>query len=269
VRRLGLRSIVLALIAIGVSAAPAAETALDILRRRLDLETGARRWTDRHEVLTMRMLGPGRDEGRVFAIDSYEKRFADGRSATVAFLKAPPDVQGTAFLAIRDRTAPLQQWLYLPFAKAPRRVTRPAGEAFMGSDLTYGDVDLLRAIATWSENDVTATLAGKEEVDGVPTVVLALVPKQADIEYPRVIVWLGAGDLIARRIDLRTGEADTRKRVWQTDVRDAAGIPIPRKVTVETVAAGTRTEIAVTEVAVNEGLDDALFTQSALERGRP
>ena len=217
----------------------------------------------------MKLVGAGRDEGRVVDIDSYERRSADGRSATVAFLRAPADVQGTAFLGVRDAGQPAQQWLYLPWSRNTRRIARPAGEAFMGSDLTYVDIELLREMPTWSENDATPRLLRQEDVDGVPAHVIALVPKRADAPYPRVVVWLGVPDLIARRIDLHDGESDVRKRIRQSDIREIAGIPVARRIEIETVAAKTRTEISVIDVRLNQGLDESLFTKAALERGGP
>jgi outer membrane lipoprotein-sorting protein len=266
--RLALRSLALALVAIGGSVPPAAgETAADILALRRQLESGARRWTDRHETMKMRLFGAGRDEDRVLEIDSYEKRFGDGRTATIAFIMAPVDVRGTALLGERDAGQPSRQWLYLPWSKKTRRITRPAGESFMGSDLTYGDVDLLRELPSWSENEADASLLPPEVVDGVSSHVLALVPKRKDIEYSRVVLWLGTNDLIARRIDLHDGGRDARKRVIQRDVRETRGVPVARVIEVETLAARTRTEISVTDVAFDQGLEDTLFTQDALPRG--
>lgn len=258
----------LALMLIAVDGSPAsAETATDILRRRHDLEAGSRRWTDRHDTLTMKLIGPDRDENRVVQIDSYEKRFSDGRSASIAFLRAPMDVQGTAFLGLRNPGEPARQWLYLPWSRNTRRIARPAAESFMGSDLSYGDVDLLRDIPMWSENDTTAKLLGEESEDGVRSHVIALVPKRGDIAYAQVVVWLGVSDLVARRIDLHGTETEVRKRVRQKDIRDAAGIPIPRRIEVEALGPRTRTEITVTDVRVNQGLEDAFFTQESLARG--
>lgn len=217
----------------------------------------------------MTLIGDGRDENRVLTIDSYEKRFPDGRSATVAFLRAPADLQGTAFLALRGPGEPPRQWLYLPWSKNTRRIGRPAAESFMGSDLSYSDVDLLREMPTWSESEANASLLREDVVDGVPSLVVALAPKRSDIEYARVVVWLGTSDLIARRIDLHDREANVRKRLRQTDIRDIAGIPIPREIEIETLGTGSKTHIFVTDVLLNQGLDEALFTQAALERGGP
>jgi outer membrane lipoprotein-sorting protein len=262
------RSFALALAATGVWALPSAgQTAEEVLARRRELEAGAYRWTDRHQTMKMRLLGGGRDERRVLEIDSYDKRFGDGRSATVVFISAPSDVEGTAFLGERRAGQPSQQWLYLPWAKKTRRITRPASESFMGSDLTYGDVDLLRELPSWSGNDAEASLLPREAVDGVASHVLVLVPKRKDIEYARVVVWLGTADLIARRIDLHADGKDARKRILQKDVRAAGSVPVPRTIEVETLATRTRTEIAVTDVVFDQGLDDALFTQPALPRG--
>lgn len=259
----------LLLLATLVAAPPApAETAQDILGRRRALEEGAHRWTDRHETMKMRLVGEGRDEGRVLDIDSYEKRSADGRSSAVAFLRAPADVRGTAFLRVRDAGQPSQQWIYLPWSRSTRRVARPSGEAFMGSDLSYVDIELLRDMPTWPEKEVTARLLRQEDVDGVPSHVVSIVPRQSETHYVQVVVWLGVRDLIARRIDLHD-ETSVQKRIHQSDIRDAGGIPIPRKIEIETLAAKTKTEIVVADVRLNEGLDESLFTKAALERGAP
>lgn len=267
-RRFAFSSFALALVVAGASVLPAAaQTAEDILARRRELEAGAYRWTDRHQTMKMRLLGGSRDESRVLEIESYEKRFDDGRSATASFIRAPVDVEGTAFLGERQPGQPSRQWLYVPWAKKTRRITRPAGESFMGSDLSYGDVDLLRELPTWSEKEADVSLLPQEVVDGVPSHVLVLVPKRQDIEYARVTLWLGTADLIARRIDLHADGKDARKRILQKDVRAAGSVLVPRRIEVETLAARTRTEISVTDVAFDQRLDEALFTQQALQRG--
>ena len=262
------------------SSAPASESARQILDRQRALDDGERRWSDRHQRLTMEVIAAERS-GRVLTVDLFDKKVAGDEQRTMAFFSSPASAKGTAFLAITHPDRPADQWLYLPEFRRARRIGGAARTSgFVGTDFTYHDLDLLAEMPHWTEADAASSLRGEETVDGVPCHVIELAPRRADIGYERIMVWLGRDDLVVRRVEFYEqapsagwlglgggGSAQPLRRITQSEVRRVGSIPVPFRAEVQTPAAGTRTVVTFAAVAFDQGLPDDLFTQPALEWG--
>lgn len=243
-----------------------AATAREILDQRKALENGARKWDDRQYVMTIKITGRGAERTR--QLEAYEKRYPQDQRKTVIFFQAPAEVKGTALLSVTKPTGPADQSLYLPELQRVRLVTgRSRNESFVGTDLTYGDLDLIQEVVNWTDADTSTSLRGEENVDGIPTWVIEFTPKREDVAYKKIVVWLGKDDLVSRRIELFTDGDEPKKRVQQSDVKVLSDIPVAHKVVVETLGAGTRTTMDLADVKYNQQLEDDLFTTRALERG--
>jgi hypothetical protein len=249
------------------SAAPAAETARQILDRRKALEDGPHHWTDRHQRMKLTIVDKRGGE-RVRELEVYERRYPGDESKTIVFFQAPAEVKGTGFLAFTHKGRPADQWLYLPELQRVRQITaRTRNESFMGTDFSYHDLDLIQEMASWSEDDATSRRRDDETVDGRPTHVIELAPRREDIGYARIVLWLGTDDLVPRRLEFYGDDTAPKKRVGQSEVRAVGPIPTAHRMRVETLATGSHTSIEVSDVQFNQGLEDDLFSQRFLERG--
>ncbi len=263
--RRGIASVVL-VGALCIASVAAAETARDILDRAKQLNDTTRRWDDRHQ--RMKLVITGRGGERVRELELFERKEGAGEQKSIVFFSAPAEVKGTGFLAFTHRGAPADQWLYLPELQRVRQITaRNRNESFVGTDLSYRDLDLLTDMPDWTDADAHATLRGEETVDGVPSYVIEQTPQRDDIGYKKVVVWLGKDDLVYRRIEFWEDDAAPTKRIGQRDIRNEGTIPVAHDVLVETPAKGTKTAITISDVQLNQKLADDLFTQRALERG--
>lgn len=253
-----------------LAAAPvtqAAETAREILDRRKALDDTARKWTDRHERLAM-TVRDGRGGERQRGLQLYERRLPGDERQTIVFFESPAEVKGVGFLSYTHTGRPAEQWLYLPELKRVRQITpRSRTESFVGTDLSYQDLDIIQEMSAWSEDDARSSLRGEETVDGVATHVIELSPQRDDIGYRRIVLWLGREDLMPRRLEFYGEDAEPVKRITQRDVHQVGTIPVARSVEVETPAKGSKTAIVSSDAAFDVGLEEALFTQRALERG--
>lgn len=274
-------AVALAVLALVAAPAVAQETARQILDRAKALDDTERHWTDRYQRMQMQIHGGQGKRER--DLEVYERKYSDGLQKAIVFLRAPAEVKDIGFLAFTPKGRSAEQWLYLPTYKRVRKITAAArGERFVGTDLTYRDLDTLSGMISWTESEARSTLLSAESVDGTPCHVLELAPQRADIEYKRLVVWLGRDDLVPRQVELYetagagwwsklTGggrsETPPHKRVRQHDIQTVGAIPVARKIEVETPAAGTRTLISVVEVKFNQNLPDELFTQQTLQRG--
>ncbi len=263
------RSLLLAALAVAtcVAAGHAAETARQILDRRKALDDGPRHWSDRHEKLTLRIVG--RTGERVRELEVYDRREPGDEQKTILWFLSPAEVKGTAFLAYTHKGKPADQWLYLPELQRVRQITaRTRNESFVGTDLSYHDLDLIQEMPSWSEEDARSSLKGEETIDGVGTHVIELAPVREDIGYKRIVLWLGKDDLVPRRLEFWDGDGDApKKRIAQSDVRTIGAIPVAQHLQVDTPGAGTHTAIDIADVQFNQNLEPDLFTQRALERG--
>jgi outer membrane lipoprotein-sorting protein len=245
------------------------ETAREILDRRKALEDGARHWNDRHQRMKFRIVDKRGGE-RVRELELYERREKDDESKTIVFFLAPAEVKGTGFLAFNHKGKPADQWLYLPELQRVRQITaRTRNESFVGTDLSYHDLDLIQEMASWQEADARSNLKGEEAVGGTPSHVIELTPQREDIGYKKIVLVLGKEDLVPRRLEFYEDGDQPKKRVQQSEIKNVGAIPVPYKIDVETPANGTRTVIEIADVQFNQKPADDLFTQRALERGGP
>jgi hypothetical protein len=246
----------------------AGESAREILDRRKALDDTTRKWTDRQEHLKM-TVRDARGGERQRELTLYERRLPDGERQTIVFFQSPSEVKGTGFLAYTHKGQPAEQWLYLPELNRTRQITpRSRTESFVGTDLSYQDLDIIQEMSSWSEADARSSLRGEETVDGVPTHVIELEPQRAGIEYKKIVLWLGRDDLAPRRLEFYDEGSEPVKRLQQRDLRDVGTIPVAQHVEVETPAKGSKTVIESSGAAFDQHLEPELFEKGALERGR-
>ena len=263
-----MRSRAVALLMVLVAApVSAAETARQILDRRKALEDTTRHWNDRQERMKFRIVDRRGGE-RVRELDIFEKRYPDDEQKTILFFLAPAEVKGTGFLAYTHKGRPADQWLYLPELKRIRQITaRTRNESFVGTDLSYHDLDIIQEMPSWTENDARSNLKGEETVDGVGTHVVELTPQREDIGYKRIVLWLGRDDVVPRRLELYEDATEPKKRIDQAEIRTIGEIPVAHRIEAATPGNGSKTVIEISDVKFNQKLEDDLFTQRYLERG--
>jgi outer membrane lipoprotein-sorting protein len=243
------------------------ETAREILDRRKALDDTTRHWDDRHEKLKMTMVDRHGGE-RLREMEIYDRREPGDEQKTILFFLAPAEVKGTGFLAFTHKGRAADQWIYLPELQRVRQITaRTRNESFMGTDLSYHDLDLIQEMSSWNEDDARSSLRGDEAVDGTSCHVIELAPRREDIGYKKIVLWLGHEDLVPRQLELWEDGSEPKKRIKQADVRAVGAIPVAYHVEAATPAGGSHTVIELGEVQFNQKLDPELFTQRNLERG--
>jgi hypothetical protein len=260
-------ALVLPLLYLGLAGTVRADPAREILDRRKTLDDTTRHWDDRHVRMTFKITDR-RGSERNRDLELYERREPGDERKTIVFFLAPAEVKGTGFLAFTHHGKPADQWLYLPELKRVRQITAHSrNESFVGTDLSYHDLDLLNEMSAWTEADAGATLKGEEVVEGTPTYVIEYTPHRDDIGYTRVGLWLGKDDLVPRRVEFWEDAAEPKKRILQRDIRNVGAVPVAYRVDVETPAAGSKTAIDSSDVQFDLKLEPDLFEQRYLERG--
>ncbi len=212
-------------------------------------------------------------EGRVKRSE-YLRFWKDYRGAEdvadkmLLFTIFPPDARGSAFMRVAyeyELQRPVDQWIYLPLLKKIRRVTiRDPGDSFLNSNLTYADVSP-RPI----EADEHRYL-GTTSVEGVNFHVVESVPKEKRPLYSKRVFWYLATedreDCVTSRIDYYDPAGALLKEQfikWQR----IAGAWMWERALVRSQVNGTASVFELSNMRVNTGLDDSLFSARSLERG--
>jgi hypothetical protein len=102
---------------------------------------------------------------------------------------SPADVQGTSILVYDYESKPDDVWIYLPALRKTRRiVSSQKAQSFMGSEFSYGDLNIPAL------DDFDYKLVKEEAVKGEPCWVIDLTPKSKDVAesdgYSKKTYWV-------------------------------------------------------------------------------
>ncbi len=175
----------------------------------------------------------------------------------------PPDSRGISFLiwdySKENKTDDL--WLYLPALRMVRRISaQDQNDAFLGSDLTFGDMGQRRL----DEDD--HKLLREEGYLGTQTYVVESVPKEKESIYSKKVSWISKDNWTVLKIDYYDRNAKLLKKQmieWQS----LDNFSVWKKTEVINVQNGHKTIFEVSDLHVNGGLQDEDFTERSLKTG--
>lgn len=183
------------------------------------------------------------------------------------FTTYPPEAKGAAFMrvAYTERDKPVDQWIYLPALKKIRRVSiRDPGDSFLNSNLTYADVSR-RAL----EDDEHKYL-GTQQVEGLSFYIVESTPKETTPLYGKRVFWFlktkNWDECVNTRIDYYDSNGDLLKDQfikWQR----VGNAWIWDRVLVRSRRTLSASIFQLSEIRINAGVNDELFTARSLERG--
>ena len=180
----------------------------------------------------------------------------------------PRDAKGTTFMRWEYPRAAQklpEQWLYAPQNRILRRVSvKDPGESFLGTTLTLGDIAI-----RWPDQD-QHKLLGIERSYAGELYVVESVPREEGALYSRVVnfyaktpTWDDCVKVQAVFYDPRGIQQKTQKLQWQR-INNAW---IWSHVEVLNTQNEQVSIFDVTDVQVNPGLNEELFTERNLKRG--
>lgn len=189
-----------------------------------------------------------------------------GRCHAVVRVQEPPYLRGTTLLSVENPGRANDQFLFLPSLGRARRISSGRRrDAFLGTDLSYEDLERRRV----SDYEI---LGGRQARIGEDLVQVVLAAPRFPVGYERVEFWVARRDASILEIRYyRNGTASAEKviRAPREAIHTISGRLIPTRMEAEDRNRGTRTELRFTDVRIRHDLDDALFTVTALESGRP
>lgn len=248
------------------SAEIAQPDAQDLMQRSSD----AGRVEDSQAKTVFRLISSS-GKVRIQDAETFTRRNREtGETSRLARFLTPSDVKGMTVLTVEQPTRDDDIWLYLPALGKVRRLQgNNKREAYMGTDLSYGDV-IGHEPEEWSH-----TLLGGEVIDGVPCWIVESKPKTDAVAnasgYSKRVNWLRADNAVMVRAELYDNAGGLLKRITQKNIVDVANAPArwqAMTIAVENVRTRHRTEIDISEYRANLGLAPELFSPRALERAR-
>lgn len=263
-----MRYTVIAAIAILAAVAPAgATTARELLDQTRQLAQTTRKWTDRVQRLTLRIVDHrGGERHRELVINL--KKYPEDRNRSIVFFESPPEVKGVGFLQWADPHAKDEQWLYLPELKRVRQISAGAKhESFVGTDFSYDDLAIIGEITDWTDADAHTNLVRDEALDGRACHVIEFTPTGKDLTYGKVIAWLTADDLVIVKFEMDDKSGRLEKVLTLSDIRTLGPIPTAFHMEMKNQQSGSHTVVDFSEVKYDTGLADEMFTERALEHG--
>jgi outer membrane lipoprotein-sorting protein len=229
-------------------------------------KNGFSTWKDRKGGATMDTYDHG-TLTRTRDMNIIEQTDPRGEHRTFLVFTSPSDVQGTRFLHLSPRGDQDQQWLWTPQTRRTRRLgDAQRDENFFGTDLSYRDLEMLVRIQQWNDDEATATLVGEETVDGHPSYVVELKPKNDEFAYTKYKLWFGKDDLLLWRLDVYEDDQTVLKRIEPTDYQKIGNYQTAMRAKVSNVTADTRTDFKMRDVKYDTGVSDAQFSISALDK---
>jgi outer membrane lipoprotein-sorting protein len=199
-----------------------------------------------------------------------EQTHPRGEHRTFMEFTAPSDANGTLFLHLSPRGEKDQQWLWTPATRKARRLADAArDENFMGTDLSYRDLELIVRIQQWNDDEATATLVREESIDGKPCHLVELVPKDnKEFPYAKYRLWFGTDDLLLWQLEVDDLEGKLFKRVKLARYERIQNFATALEAEVTNLQASTRTQFKLRNVRYNSGVPDDLFSVSSVQKGR-
>jgi hypothetical protein len=242
---------------------PAKPTAEELFARSQAVNPGA----DQQSRLTL-LIKDADGNSRKVVIKRFWKRY-DGQddlvSKVLLFHEYPPESRGTAFMVWThtDKSGLLpDQWIYIPILRKVNKLPGRLEENLQGSDLRASDMDPRDARLD------DHTLVRDETIGSKTYHVIESTPREPDETYPysKIVRWIAADDDLIDKIDYYDKEGRLLKKqtiAWK-QMEDAW---VWQKVVIANVQTGSQTTLNLTDIQVNQGLKDSLFTERMMEQG--
>lgn len=199
---------------------------------------------------------------RTRQLEIRSRTAAEGLRTRVRFL-APAEVAGTGFLVVEKKGGDDEQYLYLPALGKTKRITgRQRDDKFMGTDLTYADIQ--------AKDLRSATYARLPdgELGGEPVYVVEAKPADAQTSpYSKTVSWVHQSAGVTLKMEFYDRAGKLQKLLSVKRLEKQAGHWVAMQSQIQDLQGGSSTAMQVDRVQFNATLTDADFTQQALSGG--
>jgi negative regulator of sigma E activity len=178
----------------------------------------------------------------------------------------PQDVAGTATLTLQHNKRPDDQWLFLPVLRMSKRISASKrSDRFMGTEMTYED---LSTYLSEPLDEYEYKMLGEENVEGRAAYIIEALPKQGTrTQYSKRKLWIDQETHLMLRTDFYDDKGKLLKVYKAFDIKPVgdSGFFRAYNVEVENVQTGNKTKVAYSDFAINQGVDEQMFSKTYLE----
>jgi len=219
-------------------------------------------------IVTMTVVSE-QGQTRERTLSMATKLYDEGKTEKRIYrFQGPADVKGTGVLVFDYESEADDVWIFLPALRKTRRiVSSQRAQSFMGSEFSYGDLNVPAL------DDYTYTLRGEERQGGEACWVIELAPKSQDIAsaegYAKKTYWISKAQHVLRRAlyyDL-DGKLLKELKTDQIELLDAKNQRFrPLRMEMTNQQNGRRSLFVSTKIAFAPEANDEYFTPRYLER---
>jgi len=175
----------------------------------------------------------------------------------------PGDIRGTSFLVWEHKGEDDERFLYLPALGRTRRITSSEKtDSFAGTDFTYED------ISGRELEDFTYRLLGDSTLaSGEACYVLESTPVSGGFDYAKSITLVDRESFLPMRSDYVDSKGRISRRFRLIRKEKIDGIWTIMEMSMTDIEGDHRTDLVITGVRYNAGVEDRVFTRRELERG--
>ena len=186
-----------------------------------------------------------------------------GREKSAMVFLGPDDVRGTGFLTIdREHQDTDDMWLYLPDLSMTKRIdSDQRHQSFMGSDFTYDDM------GDREIDDYTWTLLRVETYEGHHVYVVEAQAKDPQDEgYRKLVSWVRDDVWKNVKIEYYGLNGELTKVQTNSNIEKIGDYWTITRLEMDNVQTDHRTVVELTDIEVNPGVPDAVFTAEELPK---
>jgi hypothetical protein len=192
---------------------------------------------------------------------SFKSISKDGGEKQIIWFLSPADDKGVAFLKIEHENKDDEMRMWLPaFNKIRRISSKKKADAFMGSDMSYEDLE------NRNINENTYEIIGEEEINGVLCWMLKSTPNKGITKtYSHHITWVSKDKLLA----LKEESFDRTNKLLKFKTFEYQHIgeyDTPSEIFVENVQKKHSTKLIFEKIVLDSGIKDNLFHEKNLKR---
>jgi outer membrane lipoprotein-sorting protein len=221
--------------------------------------------TDTSARITMVLIDPAGGR-KTRTLQMFTKSLSGLAASFIEFL-SPADVAGTRFLSVTRAGGESDQRLWLPALKRTRRIAATATDGdFVGSDLSYYDMESHR----FEECSYRLLSSGETIADaafaGMTFSKVEMTPKDSSAPYGKSVGYFNEANHFLYRIVAYGKDGAMWKTISMVKVETVSGILIQTQTLVTNHKKGTQTLLQFSDLKVDSGLSDNIFTVQNLER---
>lgn len=251
------------------ASAVAALSGAEIVTKADEIDGGR----DSIERLSFTIARPGQ-ETRKLGYTMVWKEYAgrDGIDDKVIFFSEyPPADKGKSFMIWVYAEKKADEWMYLPALRMVRKMSHSEhhGHHDEQDDFSHSTLTHIELVPREPDLDIHTRLIDEEQLDGRDDYIVESVPKKINKDYPyqKTRRWITRDNFLPERVDYYgpSGAPIKRQTIKWRKIGDAW---VWKQVVGENLITGERTVLDVSDVKLNSGLNDEVFTARTLRLGK-